>query len=260
MGSAGGSKQSSSGWNQAQSQSASMGGNQSQNSAFNQALSGGSSTGSSQSQQGVWGAQAPGLSSLYGAAQQLIGGGGQAAGLNATAGAANDAWRSMLTPGGNPYFSQNVQGAIDQATQSFNRQVMPELDARGVAAGQYGSSRDNLARGEAAGLFGQGMGRTVGDMYAQQYGVDQQRQAAALGMTGAMQGAQLAPLTAAQGLLGGPTVLGSSSSQQAGNQFGSSMGASQGTSSGWNQAISDSFAAGGQKGKGSEMKFGIGGK
>lgn len=264
MGSAGGSKQKTTGWNTAGSESESRGWNQAQNSSLNQSASGGTSLGSSasQSMQGVWGAQQPGLTAIYDAAMKLAGGGGQAPALHRTSDAANNAWMSMLTPGGNPYFSQNVQGAIDQATQSFNRSVMPELDARGVAAGQYGSPRDNLARGEAAGLFGQGMGRNVTDLYAQQYGIDQQRQATALGMTGAMQQSQLAPLTAAQGLLGGPTVLGQSSSagQNMANNWGSSFGTSQGTSQGWNQAISDSWAQGKNSGSGSSANVGIGGK
>lgn len=264
MGSAGGSKQKSTGWNEAGSQSQSWGGNQSQNSSVNQSLSGGSSTGTNQSQssQGIWGAQQPGLENLYGAANQLISGGGAAGPANQIADAARQSWMSTLTPGGNPYFSQNVQGAIDQATQSFNRSVMPELDARGVGAGQYGSSRDQLARGEAAGLFGQGLSRSVTDLYAQQYGADQQRQMQGLGMTGAMQGAAFAPLTQAQGLLGGPTVLGQSSSSGSTNasNFGSSFGSSQGTASGWNQAISDSFARGKNAGSGSSANVGIGGK
>src|SRR5262245_43121267 len=112
----------------------------------------------SQSGQGVWGAQSGALGDLYGAAQGLLGGSspyGQAGSQLGQAGA--NAWQGQLTPGANPYFDQAVQASIDQATESFKRQVLPELDSRSVGAGALGGSRDRLATGEAAGLFGQGI-------------------------------------------------------------------------------------------------------
>jgi len=188
--------------------------NYSQGSSWGQ--SGGLSTGQSTGQQNVWGAQQPALAQLYGQAQQMMGGQGtfgqQAQGV---ARQAQNAWANQLTPGGNPYFHQSVQAAIQDATQGFNRDIMPQMDARGVQAGQYGSPRDNLARAHAASDFGNELSRNVAGMYSQQYGADQQLAGQALGQAGAIQGMQMAPLTTAAGIIGGPTVL---SSQQASNQ------------------------------------------
>jgi hypothetical protein len=129
----------------------------------------------------------------------------------------------QLSPGGNPYFERSMQSAIDQATQGFNRGTLPELESRSVGMGQYGQPRDQLARGEAAGMFGQGLARGVTQGYADQYGSDRALAGQALGQTGAMQSAQFAPQFAARDLLGGPTVLGRSS------QFGDSSNFGRGT-------------------------------
>ncbi|MGL4650334.1 MAG: hypothetical protein ACRC1H_13080, partial [Caldilineaceae bacterium] len=114
----------------------------SDNQSFNQSAQGGSSYGQGTTSQGVWGQQAGALNDLYGQAQGLMGGTsapGQAA--QGVAGEARNAWLSQLSPGGNPYFEKSVQGAIDSATQGFTRNVLPELDARGVGMGQYGGAR-----------------------------------------------------------------------------------------------------------------------
>jgi hypothetical protein len=235
-------------------QSGSQSGQQATN--FGQGSSFGSNFG--QSAQGVYGAQEGGLAGLYQQAQALLGGSsayGQQAQQIGNAG--QQAWQGALTPGNaNPYFGQSVQASIDQASDSFRRSVLPELESRGVAAGQYGGPRDQLARGEAAGMFGQGLAQSTAQQYSQQYGMDQQRQMQALGMTGAMQGAAYSPLQAAQSLIGGPTVLGSSSS---GGQQGSSN-VSGGQSSGWADAFSQAMGQSTGASKSSGMNMGFGGK
>ncbi|MGL4649829.1 MAG: hypothetical protein ACRC1H_10505 [Caldilineaceae bacterium] len=193
------------------------------------------------------------MNDLYGQAQGLMGGTsapGQAA--QGGAGEARNAWLSQLSPGGNPYFEKSVQGAIDSATQGFTRNVLPELDARGVGMGQYGGARDNLARGEAAGMFAQGLSRDVGGMYANQYAGDQNRALQALGMSQGIQGMQTQPLRDAGALIGGPTVLGQSQNTQGASNWGSSIGQSFGQS--WNQASSNSA------GSGKSAGIGVGGK
>jgi hypothetical protein len=199
MGSFGTSKQSSQNW--AGSDSESGGYNQTGQQSTN--VSGQQST----SGQNVWGAQGGALQDLYGQAQALMGGSspyGQAGAGVAQTGLG--AWQGQHA-GANPYFDQAVQASIDQATDSFKRQVPPELDARSVCAGQLGSSRDRLATGEAAGLFGQSVAQTAAQQRSEMYQGDQNRVMQAIGMTPAMQQSQYGPLSVAASLIGGPTVL-----------------------------------------------------
>jgi hypothetical protein len=200
----------------ASSSSSNQGSNQG---AYNQGMSA----------QQVWGQQGGALGDLYGQAQGLMGGsnpyGQQAQGLGA---AGQNAWAQQLTPGQNPYFDQAVQASIDQATDSFKRGTLADLDARSAGVGQLGSSRDRLAAGEAAGQFGQSIAQTAAQQRAQQYSSDQDRALQAIGMTGNMQQSAYSPLSVAASLIGGPTVLSNSSNY--GNSYGNS----------WAQSLSDS--------------------
>ena len=204
----------------------------------------------STSGQNVWGAQGGALNDLYGQAQALMGGGSPYGQAGAAVGqAGTQAWQGQLTPGSNPYFDQAVQASIDQATDSFKRQVLPELDARSAGAGQLGSSRDRLATGEAAGLFGQSVAQTAAQQRAQQYSGDQSRALQAIGMTPAMQQGQYAPLSVAASLIGGPTVL---------NQAQAS-GWGEAQSSGWSAAENwaNSLSQAGGSGKSRDAGLGV---
>jgi len=205
----------------------------------------GSQSGSTQGSlntQDVFGAQQPALQQLYGAAQGLLGqSGGAGMGAQGVANDARGAWLQQLQPGGNPYFSQSMQGAIDAATRGFNQNVLPGLADAGVAAGAYGMPRDQLARGQAAGMFGQDLTNMVGQMATQQYQGDQNRALGALGMAGQMQGLQLAPLQLAGQMIGGPTVLGQASSF--GQNSSSSSGFAQSSGSGSGTARSKNAGA-----------------
>lgn len=186
----------------------------------------------SQAGQSVWGAQQPSLEQLYGQAGALLNGtssAGQAG--QGVADMGSKAWQQQMQPGSNPFFDQSVQASIDQATDAFKRQVLPAIDSRGVGAGQYGSSRDQLARGEAAGEFGQSLGQTAAQQYSTQYAGDQTRALQAVSLTPQMQAAQYAPLSEAASLLGGPTVLGQSQSSGYGIGEQASQARSQATSS-----------------------------
>jgi hypothetical protein len=212
--------------NQSTQQQGSNAWNQSSNQATN--ASGNQAT----SAQNVWGNQAGSLESLYAAAGGLLNGssvqGQQAQGIGNQG---TQAWASQLTPGANPYFDQAVQASIDQATDSFKRGTLADLDARSAGVGQLGSSRDRLATGEAAGLFGQSIAQTAAQQRAQQYSADQDRSLQAIGMTGNMQQSAYSPLSVAASLIGGPTVL--SGSQSTGWGTGQSSGYGSGGSSGW---------------------------
>jgi hypothetical protein len=216
---------------------------QSQATQGNQATSG----------QGVWGAQQGALGDLYGQSQGLMAGtnpyGQQAAGLGQ---AGQAAWQQQLTPGQNPYFDQAVQASIDQATDSFKRGTLADLDARSAGVGQLGSSRDRLATGEAAGLFGQSIAQTAAQQRAQQYSGDQDRALQAIGMTGNMQQSAYSPLSVAASLIGGPTVLsqaqssgwGDSSSMGSNASHGSSESYTYGTGWGTGRSRKDSASGG----------------
>lgn len=243
---------------QAQSTANSEGFNLGMQNAFNQGQStqGGSSFG--QSSQDVWGGNTGALGDLFGAAQGLIGAsGGAGAGAQGVANDARNAWMQQLTPGGNPYFSQSMQGAIDAASRGFTQNVLPEMDARGVAAGQYGGARDQLARGQAAGQFGTELQNMAAQMGVQQYTADQNRALGALGMGGQVQGMQLSPLQLAGSLIGGPTVLGQSS--QGASNFGqsSTAGGSSGINYGQNQSAAQSSSSGYGGSTGRSGGFGI---
>jgi len=170
----------------------------------------------SQSSQDVWGSQVPALEQLYAQAGQMLQGGNQ------FTAPAMQAWQSQLTPGVNPYFSQSLDQAISAATQGFTRDVLPQLRSNAVGMNVYGGVRDQLAQGEAAGQFGQGLTQMVGNMATQQYTADQNRVIQALGMAPQLSGLQYQPAQTAAGMIGGPTVLGSS--------FGQGWQTSQGTS------------------------------
>lgn len=231
---------SSNAWNVSGNQSSNYGGQQSSTAGGQQATSG----------QDIWGGQQPALQQLYQTAQGLLSGqGSQSAGAQGVANDARGAWLQQLQPGGNPYFSQSMQGAIDAATRGFNQNVLPGLADAGVAAGAYGMPRDQLARGQAAGQFGQDLTNMVGQMATQQYQGDQNRALGALGMSGQMQGLQLAPLQLAGQMIGGPTVLGQS--QSSGFNTGQSYGYNVGQSSGFSQggATSQGTGSGASRGK-----------
>jgi hypothetical protein len=242
MGSAGASRSTNQNWAMSESESGgyNQGGQQATNVTGQQSTSG----------QNVWGAQGGALQDLYGQAQALMGGSSPYGQAGAGVGQAGmNAWQGQLTPGANPYFDQAVQASIDQATDSFKRQVLPELDARSAGAGQLGSSRDRLATGEAAGLFGQSVAQTAAQQRSEMYQSDQNRVMQAIGMTPSMMQSQYAPLSVAASLIGGPTVLSNAQSSGWGNA----------QSSGWSDAQNwaNSMSYGGGSGKGKSWDMGI---
>lgn len=197
--------------------------------------------------QNVWGDQSLALNQLYGQSSGILTGNSPyAQEANQLGAMGQQAWQGQLTPGANPYFDQAVQASIDQATESFKKGTLADLDARSAGVGQLGSARDRLATGEAAGQFGTSIAQTAAQQRAQQYSADQDRALQAIGMTGNMQQSAYSPLSVAASLIGGPTVLNSSQStgwggsqsmgQGGSNAWSASSGYGQGTGSGnaWN--------------------------
>ena len=138
--------------------------------------------------QDVWGAQTPFLEQLFGQGQALsqdpaygqqaqqmgqqvtdplMGGYQQAFGPEsamgqAAAGVTNpmisglsnlanqDPSQAFGAGGNNPLLDKNVAMALEQASQNFNRNVLPGIRGEAIGAGQYGGSRGEIAQGLAA--------------------------------------------------------------------------------------------------------------
>lgn len=234
------------------------------------------------SEQDVWGAQTPFLEQLYGQGQALsqdpayaqqaqqlgqqvteplMGGYQQAFGPESAYGqaaagvtdpligsltnlASRDPSQAFAAGGSNPLLDKNVAMALEQASQSFQRNVAPSIEREAIAQGQFGGTRGDLALGTAASDANRQALQAAMGAYGEQYATDRaanlQSQAmidqTALGATGQMQdilGGQVAgvgqgvqaggglfnlgmggqaaqwdPLMQQAGLLGQPLVLG----------------------------------------------------
>lgn len=71
----------------------------------------------------------------------------------------------------NPYLASAVQGAINPITQSFTDTggVMSGIRDAGTNSGQFGSSRQGVAEGIAAGRYAQAIGDVSSQMYSDAY-------------------------------------------------------------------------------------------
>lgn len=209
-------------------------------------MSGGSSKSESdsqqQSQQQIDPTQLAFLRNLWSHASQFAGSG--QGNVNGTQ--ANDFLDTMQN---NPYaqgvqqFSQPnnqmVQGQVDLLGQNlqrqFSNQLMPAIGSNAQAAGQYGGGRQGVAQGLAAqGIqqaFAQGASGIQNNAYNQaagmtQFGAQNALQGAGMGMQGLgqLQQMQFAPYMTLAQILGGPTVLGSSSGNSNSNSSSMNFG------------------------------------
>lgn len=72
----------------------------------------------------------------------------------------------------NPYLKQYGDALTAQSVQNFNQGVLPQIRAGAQAAGQYGSSRQGIAEGVAAGNASTGLGANLAQLYSQGYNTD----------------------------------------------------------------------------------------
>lgn len=227
---------------------------QSSSSGYGYSSSLANSVNASQSTQNVWGGQAPALESLYGQAQQKAGQGVDAgsAGAMATGIGALSKMAGGTTPldqFANPnsaLANQQLGVAANQIGDQFNRVTMPGLTSSAGVAGALGGSRDGIARGIAASDAQRQIADAGTSIYSNMWN---SAASAAAGKTDAMlsagqalpgaalqnYGLSWAPLQQLSGILGGPTVLGSS------NSLGVSQAGTQ--SENWNSAKSSQSAA-----------------
>jgi hypothetical protein len=236
MGSFGGNKSGSSGVNASTQQSSAAGGSTSY----------GQSSNVSQAGQSVYAPQAGALDALYGGVQATL---GQQPGAN-VAPAAQQSWLAALAPGLSPQFQASLDATLGSIGRNFSESVLPGLRSDAVGAGAYGTPRAQLAEGVAAGEVGRQMATTAAQLTADQYRTDQAGRLQALALAPQMAGLQFAPLTAAREAMGGPLVLGSSSSAGQSTQNAQS----------WNTAQSSGASFGNQQGRTQGFNMGVGEK
>ena len=175
---------------------------------------GSSRSGASQS---VWGDQSPFLNDLYQRGANLI---NQFQPQNFDMGSTMQAYNQQLNPQMNPY--------LDQMTAQYT-QALGQLDnqtgAGAAAAGVFGGGRQGVEQS----LNQQNIGNQLGNFLGAQYQADQARSISALSMAPQLQqmqfmnNPQMQQQTALQnyaGLIGSPTVLGSSSGKSRNRGFG----------------------------------------
>lgn len=100
------------------------------------------------------------------------GGGGYGAARPSGAQSANTGYGSSSTSG-NPYLQQYGDALTQQSVQQFNQGVLPQIRSGAQAAGQYGSSRQGIAEGVAAGNASTGLGANLANLYSQGYNTNQ---------------------------------------------------------------------------------------
>lgn len=181
-------------------------------------MSGGKSKSETNSSQGVWGTQSPYLSDLYSQAQGALPGAQAQAGQIGQQGI--NAWGNMLNPQGNPYLQAMNQQGLNQIGETYQNQILPGINNAAMGAGSLGSSRQGIAQGLAAQGATREMGNFTTNLYGQQYQQDQNRAMGALAMLPQMQNSPWAALQGYQQMIGGPTVLGSSSGRSKSLQGG----------------------------------------
>lgn len=71
--------------------------------------------------------------------------------------------------GGNPYLPQMGAALTQQATQAFNRNVMPAIGSQAMASGGYGGSRQGVIEANAMNDLGQNITNSLAGMYGNAY-------------------------------------------------------------------------------------------
>lgn len=123
---------------------------------------------------------------------------GALAGAGAVSPQALSAWQRMTSPemldvANNPYVMGGARAITDEATRALMEQVLPRIDMSAVRAGQYGSSRQALAQGQAVGKTQQALSDTLRKYLSQAYGQGLGAQNQALALTPTVQTSLVAP-------------------------------------------------------------------
>lgn len=89
-----------------------------------------------------------------------------------------------------PYLQKNVGSALQQLSNNFQMNTLPGLRHQAIGDGTYGSSRNEMAEGSAAGALSGQMNQTAQEMYNNAYNTNQQNSLAALGQNAQQQSTQ----------------------------------------------------------------------
>lgn len=185
-----------------------------------------SSASTQQSQQNVWEGQAPYLLDLYKRASEMLPGlmptEQETNAYRALAPAGAEALGGMLGPGTNPWLGQMASAGLGKLGETYTQQIMPAIRDAALGAGQMGGSRGQLLAAQAGKDWTGQASDFISQMYGGQYNADMQRRLMAAELVGQGYNPAMGTLERYAGILGRPTVLGSSS------------GMSMGKSSGWN--------------------------
>lgn len=160
----------------------------------------------SKSQASVWDEQSPFLTDLYQRGADLIN-------TYQPNQQAEQAWQNQLQPQMNPYL-----GAMTQQYQQSLGQLDNATGRAAAAAGMFGGGRHGVEQS----LNQQNIGNQLGNFLGNQYQSDMARSMTALSMTPQMTsfGQQMGALQQYGGLIGGPAILGKSSSSGSRAGFG----------------------------------------
>ena len=197
----------------------------------------------------IWGEQSPYLQDLYGRAQTASYGNQGQNFANQINQGAQQGYQNQLGGGfQNQQLAQGLQnfggmqnealgGAIDAGlgdiSRNFQQNIMPSINTGSAMTNTSGGSRQGIAQGLAAGEANQQATDFVNQMRSQNWGRQMQNQLGAYGQQGNLQaqqnmaqqgatamapsltnlgfGSQYGDLSALQGLIGSPTVLGGAS-------------------------------------------------
>lgn len=94
------------------------------------------------------------------------------------------AYAQMLSGQVSPYLNEQAKAITDQANQNLSLNVMPSIRGGAQSAGQYGSSRQGIAEGVAAGLSNQGLSSALSGLYGNAWNNAQNQMASAANTLG----------------------------------------------------------------------------
>lgn len=148
----------------------------------------------------------------------------------------------QMSQTGNELMAGGPGGAIDaygnKVSQIFNEQIMPGITGGAVQANGVGGSRMGVAQGVAA----RGARQQIQDFAGEQYQQDQDRRLQTMQSMPGMNQMVMQPYKDLSGIIGGPQVLGSSSSSANAKSTGSAYSVSDMLSQGYdvNEGSSES--------------------
>jgi hypothetical protein len=89
---------------------------------------------------------------------------------------------SRTTYGPNPYLQDQANGIQNQVNQNLKQNILPGIRSSALANGSFGSSRQGIAEGVAAGNASTGIAGALANLYGGAYNTDQGNQTSRMGI------------------------------------------------------------------------------